>query len=60
MASGGLSNVFVSAIPAIYQLQLLDTPAKDYWKIVSLTAVAGYFGYFFATPSKLRIETRGA
>lgn len=52
MASGGLSNVFVSAFPAMYQLNLLDTPKTDYWKIVSLTAVSGYFGYFFATPMR--------
>jgi uncharacterized oligopeptide transporter (OPT) family protein len=52
MASGGLSSVFVSAFPAMYQLELLDTPKADYWKIVSLTAVAGYFGFFFATPSE--------
>lgn len=50
-ASGGLSNVFVSAYPALYQLKLLGTdPWADYWKIVSLTAVGGYFGFFFATP----------
>ena len=52
MASGGLSSVFVSAFPAMYQLKLLDTPKADYWKIVSLTAVSGYFGYFFATPMR--------
>lgn len=52
MASGGLSNVFVSAFPAMYQLELLGTPKTDYWKIVSLTATAGYFGYFFATPMR--------
>jgi uncharacterized oligopeptide transporter (OPT) family protein len=39
MASGGLSSVFVSAFPAL-------------WKIVSLTVVGGYFGFFFATPSE--------
>ncbi|KAF2757380.1 oligopeptide transporter [Pseudovirgaria hyperparasitica] len=51
MASGGLSNVFVSALPALYQLNLMgDNPKADYWKIVSLTAVGGYFGFFFATP----------
>ncbi|KAL1634554.1 hypothetical protein SLS56_002247 [Neofusicoccum ribis] len=50
-ASGGLSNVFVSAWPALYQLNLLsDDPAKDFWKVVSLTAVGGYFGFFFGTP----------
>jgi uncharacterized oligopeptide transporter (OPT) family protein len=49
-ASGGLSNVFVSAYPALYQLKLLDSPENDFWRIVSLTAVGGYFGFFFATP----------
>ncbi|KAF2007523.1 oligopeptide transporter [Amniculicola lignicola CBS 123094] len=52
MASGGLSSVFVSAFPAMYQLELLNTPKADYWKIVSMTAVSGYFGYFFATPMR--------
>ncbi|KAF2867123.1 oligopeptide transporter [Massariosphaeria phaeospora] len=52
MASGGLSNVFVSAFPAMYQLNLLSTPAGDYMKIVALTAVSGYFGFFFATPMR--------
>jgi OPT family oligopeptide transporter len=52
MASGGLSSVFVSAFPALYQLELLDTPKADFWKIVSLTAVSGYFGFFFATPMR--------
>lgn len=44
--------MFVSAFPALYQLNLLDTPKNDFWKIVSLTVVGGYFGFFFATPSK--------
>lgn len=50
VAAGGLSSVFISAFPALYQLNLLDTPQEDYGKIVALTAVAGYFGYFFSTP----------
>ncbi|KAL5391073.1 hypothetical protein DPSP01_001564 [Paraphaeosphaeria sporulosa] len=51
MASGGLSSVFVSAFPAMYQLKLLGaTPKDDYWSIVALAAVSGYFGFFFATP----------
>lgn len=50
MAAGGMSSVFVSAWPALYQLGLLDTPAQDYWRMVTLTAVGGYFGLFFATP----------
>jgi len=55
MASGGLSSVFVSAFPAMYQLNLLGkSPKDDYWQIVALTAVSGYFGFFFATPRKSR------
>ncbi|KAL9079264.1 MAG: hypothetical protein Q9157_001835 [Trypethelium eluteriae] len=49
-AAGGMSNVFVSAFPAMYQLGLLDTPQRDYWRISILTALGGYFGFFFATP----------
>lgn len=49
-ASGGMSSVFISAFPALYQMNLLKTPKEDFWRIVSLTAVAGYFGFFFATP----------
>jgi OPT family oligopeptide transporter len=49
-AAGGMSNVFISAFPALYQLGLLETPGQDFWRIVSLTAVGGYFGFFFATP----------
>ncbi|KAF2648683.1 oligopeptide transporter [Lophiostoma macrostomum CBS 122681] len=52
MAAGGMSNVFVSALPAMYRLQLLDTPKAEFWRIVSLTAVAGYFGFFVATPMR--------
>nr|POE89889.1 putative metal-nicotianamine transporter ysl7 [Quercus suber] len=50
-AAGGLSNVFVSAIPALYQLDLLSaTPKEDFWRIVPLTIVGGYFGFSFSTP----------
>jgi uncharacterized oligopeptide transporter (OPT) family protein len=49
-AAGGLSNVFVSAMPALYQLNLLTTPLKDFWHITMLTAIGAYFGLFFATP----------
>jgi uncharacterized oligopeptide transporter (OPT) family protein len=60
MASGGLSNVFVSAFPALYQLGLMgESPKADYWRIVSLTAVGGYFGFFFATPRMCQPCSRG-
>ncbi|KAM5442932.1 hypothetical protein MferCBS31731_001804 [Microsporum ferrugineum] len=49
-AAGGLSSVFVSAFPAMYQLNLLDTPWRDFFRLTILTAAGGYFGLFFATP----------
>jgi len=49
-AAGGLSNVFVGGIPALYQLGLLSTPQEDFWRIVSLTIVGGYFGFAFGAP----------
>ncbi|EZF31434.1 metal-nicotianamine transporter [Trichophyton mentagrophytes] len=49
-AAGGLSSVFVSAFPAMYQLNLLDTPWRDFLRVTVLTAAGGYFGLFFATP----------
>ncbi|KZF20443.1 OPT superfamily oligopeptide transporter [Xylona heveae TC161] len=50
-AAGGLSSIFISALPALYQLNLMsDDPKKDYWRIVSFTTVCAYFGFFFATP----------
>ena len=50
-AAGGLSSIFISAIPAMYQLNLLsEDPKSDYWRIVSFTAICAYFGFFFATP----------
>lgn len=54
-AAGGMSNVFISAFPAMYQLGLLTSPAEDFWRLVTLTAVGGFFGLFFATPCKLNI-----
>lgn len=50
-ASGGMSNVFISAIPALYQLHLMsDDPQKDFARLITLTIVGGYFGFAFATP----------
>jgi len=49
-AAGGLGNVFVGGIPALYQLDLLSTPKEDFWRIVSLTIVGGYFGFAFGAP----------
>jgi uncharacterized oligopeptide transporter (OPT) family protein len=57
-ASGGLSNVFISAFPALYQLGLMKTPEEDFWRIVALTAVGGFFGFFFATPRKSSVQSQ--
>ncbi|KAH7169905.1 OPT oligopeptide transporter protein-domain-containing protein [Dactylonectria macrodidyma] len=49
-AAGGLSNIFVSAIPAMYQMGLLKDPVGDYGRIVTITLGIAYCGFFFATP----------
>ena len=54
-AAGGMSSVFTSAFPAMYQLGLLTSPAEDFWRLATLTAVGGYFGLFFATPRELNL-----
>ena len=51
-AAGGLSNVFISAIPALYQLNLLGTPQGDFARLITLTICGGYFGFAFSTPRK--------
>jgi len=55
-----MSNVFISAFPALYQLNLLSTPSQDYWRIVALTTVGGYFGFAFATPRKWQPRFNGS
>jgi OPT family oligopeptide transporter len=50
-ASGGLGILFVSAVPAMYRLNLLsDLPEKDIGKLIALTVCAGFFGVFFVIP----------
>ncbi|RPA85009.1 OPT superfamily oligopeptide transporter [Ascobolus immersus RN42] len=50
-AAGGLSPMFVSAIPALYRLNLLgDSPSVDFPRLLTFTIVAGYYGLFFSTP----------
>ncbi|GKT97689.1 OPT oligopeptide transporter [Colletotrichum tofieldiae] len=51
-AAGGLSNMFVSAVPALYQMQLLQVPSADYAKIVTFTLGTAYVGFFLATPMR--------
>ncbi|KAF2150022.1 oligopeptide transporter [Myriangium duriaei CBS 260.36] len=49
-AAGGLSSVFISGIPALYQLDLLTTPTEDFKRLITLTLCGAYFGFAFATP----------
>ncbi|RPB05497.1 OPT superfamily oligopeptide transporter [Choiromyces venosus 120613-1] len=49
-AAGGLGGIFVSAIPALYQLKLLKDPVSDFPRLLSFTIVSAYYGLFFATP----------
>ncbi|KGO69687.1 Protein of unknown function DUF3328 [Penicillium italicum] len=49
-AAGGLSNAFISAIPALYQLGLLKTPSADFWRLVAVASTGGYFGLLSAAP----------
>ncbi|KAF9526157.1 OPT oligopeptide transporter [Crepidotus variabilis] len=50
-ASGGLGILFVSAIPAMYRMELLSPdPSQDIGKLIALTACAGFFGVFFVIP----------
>ncbi|KIL64122.1 hypothetical protein M378DRAFT_178959 [Amanita muscaria Koide BX008] len=50
-SAGGLCILFVSAIPAMYRLNLLsDLPQKDIGKLISLIFCVGFFGVFFVIP----------
>jgi uncharacterized oligopeptide transporter (OPT) family protein len=50
-AAGSLGLVFVSGIPAAYQLGLLSkSPRDDFGKLITLTVACAYYGMFFAIP----------
>lgn len=58
-AAGGLSAIFVSAVPALYQLNLLgDGPEKDFPRLLTFTIVSAYYGLFFATPRRFTLVQR--
>lgn len=43
--------MFVSAVPAMYRLNLLSfLPQDDVGKLIALTVTAGFFGVFFVIP----------
>ncbi|KAF8975405.1 hypothetical protein BGZ46_009150 [Entomortierella lignicola] len=51
-AAGGLSNGFVTAIPAMYRMGLMgdSTPQDDVVDLLLWTISAAFFGMFFAVP----------
>lgn len=50
-AAGGLGILAVSAIPAMYRLNLLSAePQKDVGRLIALVFCAGFFGVFFVIP----------
>ncbi|RYP51802.1 hypothetical protein DL768_002949 [Monosporascus sp. mg162] len=49
--AGGLSGLFVAALPAMYHLNLLSVdPRDDYGRYMTLTFIGSFFGLFFAVP----------
>jgi uncharacterized oligopeptide transporter (OPT) family protein len=49
-SAGGLTSLFVAAVPAMYQLGLLKTPKQDIGRMFLLTAITAFYGVFFAIP----------
>lgn len=50
-SAGGIGILFVSAIPAMYRLNLLsEFPKQDVGKLIAITVCAGFFGVFFVIP----------
>ena len=49
-AAGSLTGMFVAAVPAMYQLNLLHDPLKDFGRLITFSAVSAYYGVFFAIP----------
>ncbi|KAL5326356.1 hypothetical protein ACEPPN_004040 [Leptodophora sp. 'Broadleaf-Isolate-01'] len=49
--AGGITGLFVAALPAMYRLDLLsNNPKQDIGQIFTLTLMCSFFGLFFATP----------
>ncbi|KAK7676399.1 hypothetical protein QCA50_011467 [Cerrena zonata] len=50
-AAGGIGILFVSAVPAMYRLNLLsELPKQDIGRLIALTFTASFFGVFFVIP----------
>lgn len=49
--AGGIAGLFVAALPAMYQLELMSVePKSDIGRIFTITLVCSFFGLFFVTP----------
>ncbi|KAL2209889.1 OPT superfamily oligopeptide transporter [Sarocladium strictum] len=46
----GIGFMFVSGVPALYQLGLLRSPSQDMGTLICLSLVAGFWGLGFAVP----------
>ncbi|KAG8925932.1 hypothetical protein FRC02_009309 [Tulasnella sp. 418] len=49
-SAGGLTSLFVAAVPAMYHLGLMTTPKQDIGRLFLLTAITAFYGLFFAIP----------
>ncbi|KAI9097267.1 OPT oligopeptide transporter protein-domain-containing protein [Phlyctochytrium arcticum] len=52
-AAGGLSSLFVAAVPAMYHLKLMGdslNPKDQFGRLLALTFITAYYGLFFAIP----------
>ncbi|KAH8898490.1 OPT superfamily oligopeptide transporter [Thozetella sp. PMI_491] len=53
VTSGGLSFIFITGVPAFYQLGLMSQdPQDDYWRLVTFTLICAYYGMLFAIPMR--------
>ena len=50
--SGGLAFIYISGIPALYKLGLMESPQHDYWRLVTFSFICAYYGLMFAIPMR--------
>ncbi|KFY17333.1 hypothetical protein V492_00743 [Pseudogymnoascus sp. VKM F-4246] len=49
--AGGIAGLFVAALPAMYQLDLMSKlPIDDIGRLFTITLICSFFGLFFVTP----------
>ncbi|GAA5802236.1 hypothetical protein HPULCUR_007699 [Helicostylum pulchrum] len=56
--AGGLSAGFISGIPAMYKLGLMNTPKEDVVALLLFTISAAFYGLFFAIPLRKHFVVR--